>query len=438
MIGVAGAIGGFLTMLVLMFSGLPVAVSLFLIGVLGATIYLGMPTLMVFGGQAWGSLNDFVLTAIPLFILLGELLVRSGVTDGMYRSLSDWLRRLPGGLLHSNIASCTLFAAVSGSSVATAATMGTVAAPIMKERGYDERITLGSIAAGATIGILIPPSINMIIYGSMSNTSIGQLFVAGIIPGLLLAGMFMAYIFVVAVLKPSIAGEPIPISPLSVKLKNLLDIVPPMLIFLLVMGSIYLGWATPSESAALGVIGAMAVTMAKRRFSIAMLHEALLSTVKLTAMILLIIIAAKYLNFIIGILGIPQVLARTITEYGVDQLQLMLILVLFYLVLGCFLETLSMMIATIPIVVPVVVSFGIDPVWFGVFLVVMMEVALITPPLGMNLYIVQGVRSSGSILDVMIGALPFVAIMLAMVILLILFPGIALWLPEQMFDRPPR
>lgn len=436
MIGVAGAFGGFLTMLTLMFAGLPVAVSLFVIGVLGASLYLGMPTLMVFGGQAWGSLNDFVLTAIPLFILLGELLVRSGVTDGMYRSLSDWLRRLPGGLLHSNVASCTLFAAVSGSSVATAATMGTVAVPIMKERGYDDRITLGSIAAGATIGILIPPSINMIIYGSMSNTSIGQLFVAGIVPGLMLAGMFMAYIFVAAVLKPSIAGEPIPSSPLSVKLRNLLDILPPMMIFVLVMGSIYAGWATPSESAALGVMGALAVTIVKRRFSIPMLHAALLSTVKLTAMILLIIIAAKYLNFIIGILGIPQVLARTITEYGVNQLQLMLILVVFYLILGCFLETLSMMIATIPIVVPVVVSFGIDPVWFGVFLVVMMEVALITPPLGMNLYIVQGVRSSGSILDVMIGALPFVAIMLAMVALLILFPGIALWLPERMFGAP--
>lgn len=434
MIGVAGALGGFLTMLALMFSGLPVAVSLFFIGVLGATLYLGTPVLMAFGGQAWGTLNDFVLTAIPLFILLGELLVRSGVTDGMYRSLSDWLRRLPGGLLHSNVASCTLFAAVSGSSVATAATMGTVAVPIMKERGYDERITLGSIAAGATIGILIPPSINMIIYGSMSNTSIGQLFVAGIIPGLMLSAMFMLYIFVVAILRPAIAGEPIPISPLSVKLRNLLDILPPMAIFVLVMGSIYLGWATPSESAALGVMGAMAVTMAKRRFSMAMLHEALLSTVKLTAMILLILIAAKYLNFIIGILGIPQVLARTITELGVNQLQLILILVLFYLVLGCFLETLSMMIATIPIVVPVVVSFGIDPVWFGVFLVVMMEVALITPPLGMNLYIVQGVRSSGSIIDVMIGALPFAAIMLFMIVLLIVFPGIAVWLPAQVFD----
>jgi tripartite ATP-independent transporter DctM subunit len=435
MIGVGGAAVGFLLMLALMMIGMPVAVALFLTSVVGAVVYLGMPTLMIFGGQMWGALNDFVLTAIPLFILLGELLVRSGVADGMYRSLSDWLRRLPGGLLHSNIASCTLFAAVSGSSVATAATMGTVAVPLLRERGYDQRITLGSIAAGATIGILIPPSINMIIYGSMSNTSIGQLFVAGIVPGLLLSAMFMAYILVASILRPELAGDPIPSSPLAEKLRNLLDILPPLAIFLLVMGSIYLGWATPSESAALGVIGALAVTIAKRRFSMAMLHAALLATVRISAMILLIVVAAKFLNFVIGVLGIPQVLARTISEFGASQLQLILILVLFYLVLGCFLETLSMMIATIPIVVPVILQFGIDPVWFGVFLVVMMEVALITPPLGMNLYVVQGVRGTGSIIDVMIGSLPFVAIMLALVALLVAFPGIALWLPERMFGQ---
>ena len=433
MIGVAGAATGFLVMLGMMLLGFPVAVSLFLVAALGCVLYLGLPTLMVFGGQAWGALNDFVLTAIPLFILLGELLVRSGVADGMYRALSDWLRRLPGGLLHSNVASSTLFAAVSGSSVATAATIGTVAVPTLKERGYDDRITLGSIAAGATIGILIPPSINMIIYGSMSNTSIGQLFVAGIIPGLMLAGLFMAYIFVISLLRPSLAGKPLPPTPMRQRIANLVDVLPPIAIFLLVMGSIYLGWATPSESAALGVLGALLVTILKGRFSLAMLHTALLSTVKLTSMILLIIVAAKFLNFVVGILGIPQVLARTISDLGASQLQLILILVLFYLVLGCFLETLSMMIATIPIVVPVILQFGIDPVWFGVFLVVMMEVALITPPLGMNLYVVQGVRQSGSIRDVMVGALPFVTVMLVMVALLIAFPGIALWLPAQMF-----
>jgi C4-dicarboxylate transporter DctM subunit len=433
MIGFFPAAAGFGAMLAMMLIGVPVAVTLFLTALLGTLAYLGIPTLMMFGTQTWSVLNDFILTAIPLFIFLGELLVRSGVADGMYRSLTDWLRRLPGGLLHTNIASSSLFAAVSGSSVATAATIGTVAIPTMERNGYDDRITLGSIAAGATLGILIPPSINMIIYGSMSNTSIGQLFAAGIVPGLVLALLFMAYIGIASLLKPSIAGRAAPAVPMAQKLRNLLDILPPLMIFALVMGSIYLGWATPSESAALGVVGALGVTIAKRRFSFAMMHEAMLSTVKISAMILLIVVAAQFLNFVIGILGVPQMLTAVVGSIATSPLEVLLLLVVFYFVLGCFLETLSMMIATIPIVMPIVIHFGIDPVWFGIFLVIMMEVALITPPLGMNLFIVQGVRGRGSVADVMWGSMPFVLIMLAMIILLIAFPGIALWLPGQMF-----
>ncbi|ALA16857.1 MULTISPECIES: TRAP transporter large permease [unclassified Chelatococcus] len=433
MIGLLPAAAGFLVMLGLMLAGVPVAVALFATAALGALTYLGMPSLLVFGNQAWSVLNDFILTAIPLFIFLGELLVRSGVTDGMYRSLTDWLRRLPGGLLHTNIAASSLFAAVSGSSVATAATIGTVAIPTMERYRYDDRLTLGSIAAGATLGILIPPSINMIIYGSMSNTSIGQLFAAGLVPGIVLALLFMGYILVVSLVRPSLAGATPPAVPFAERLRNLVDILPPLVIFVLVMGSIYLGWATPSESAAIGVVGALLVTMAKRRFSIAMLHEAMLSTVKISAMILLIVVAAQFLNFVIGILGIPQTLTRAVGSIASSPLEVILLLVVFYFVLGCFLETLSMMIATIPIVMPIVVHFGIDPVWFGIFLVIMMEVALITPPLGMNLFIVQGVRGRGSIGDVMRGAMPFVVIMLAMVGLLVAFPAIALWLPGRLF-----
>lgn len=433
MIGLLPAAAGFLVMLGLMLAGVPVAVALFATAALGALTYLGVPSLLVFGNQAWSVLNDFILTAIPLFIFLGELLVRSGVTDGMYRSLTDWLRRLPGGLLHTNIAASSLFAAVSGSSVATAATIGTVAIPTMERYRYDDRLTLGSIAAGATLGILIPPSINMIIYGSMSNTSIGQLFAAGLVPGIVLALLFMGYILVVSLVRPSLAGATPPAVPFAERLRNLVDILPPLVIFVLVMGSIYLGWATPSESAAIGVVGALLVTMAKRRFSIAMLHEAMLSTVKISAMILLIVVAAQFLNFVIGILGIPQTLTRAVGSIASSSLEVILLLVVFYFVLGCFLETLSMMIATIPIVMPIVVHFGIDPVWFGIFLVIMMEVALITPPLGMNLFIVQGVRGRGSIGDVMRGAMPFVVIMLAMVGLLVAFPAIALWLPGRLF-----
>ncbi len=433
MIGFGPVAIGFCAMLLMMLAGVPVAVALFVTAALGSLVYLGLPTLLIFGNSTWSVLNDFILTAIPLFILLGELLVRSGVADGMYRSLSDWLRRLPGGLLHTNIASSGLFAAVSGSSVATAATIGTVSIPVMERQRYDEQLTLGSIAAGSTLGILIPPSINMIIYGSMSNTSIGQLFAAGIVPGIVLALIFMVYILVMCLLRPERAGIMPDEVPMRQKLRNLVDILPPLAIFALVMGSIYAGWATPSESAAIGVVGALVVTIAKRRFSISMLHEALLSTVRITAMILLIVVAAQFLNFVIGILGIPQTLTRFVGSIASGPLEVIVLLMVFYLLLGCFLETLSMMIATIPIVMPIVFEFGIDPVWFGIFLVIMMEVALITPPLGMNLFIVQGVRGHGSIQEVMRGTLPFAGLMLLMVALLVALPGLALWLPQRMF-----
>ncbi len=433
MIGVTGAAIGFLMMLSLMVIGLPVAIALFLTAFIGAWAFLGWPTLLGFGNQMWSGQNDFILTSIPLFVFLGEILVRSGVADGLYRCLSDWLRRLPGGLLHTNIGASAIFAAVSGSSVATAATIGTVAMPVLKERKYSERLTTGSIAAGATLGILIPPSINMIIYGSMTNTSIGQLFAAGVVPGLLLTALFMMLIAVIAILKPSVAGPVLPARSWPEKIASLIDIFPPFLIFVVVMGTIYLGWATPTESAAIGVVCALGVAMFRKGFSIALLHESMIATVRISAMILLIMVGAHFLNFVIGVLGIPQALTTFVSQLGAGQLEIILLLIVFYLVLGCFMETLSMMIATLPVVFPLVVHLGIDPVWFGIFLVIMMEIGLITPPIGMNLYVVQGVRNSGSIMDVIYGSIPFVLLMLAFTGLLIVWPQIALWLPQQLF-----
>lgn len=432
MIDFGSAVIGFLVMLGLMLVGVSIAASLFLTAALGTLIYLGAPTLLSFGNTMWGVLNDFILTCIPLFILLGEILVRSGVTDRMYRTLSDWLSPLPGGLLHSNIGACSIFAAISGSSVATAATMGTVALPAMKARGYNERLVLGSVAAGGTLGILIPPSINMIVYGAITNTSIGKLFIAGIVPGLLLAGMFMLLIMVMCVLKPSLAGAKEAVPPLPQRLRNLAAFIPPGIVFFVVMGGIYLGWATPTEAAALGVVMSMAVAAWYRKLSFGMLHEAFLATMRTTAMILLIIVAAFFLNFVIGMLGVPQTVSSYVANLGTSPLETLWILVIFYLILGCFLETLSMMIATVPVIVPLVVSLGYDPVWFGIFLVIMMELSLITPPVGMNLYVVQGIRKGGSVMDVICGALPFVAIMLVLTALIIYFPGIALWLPNHL------
>jgi len=433
MIGIGEAALGFVMMLGLMLIGLPVAVAMFLTAFTGAMLTMGWPILMTFGNQIWSGQNDFILTAIPLFVFLGEILVRSGVADGLYRALSDWMRKLPGGLLHSNIGASAFFAAVSGSSVATAATIGNVAIPILSERKYDARLTAGTIAAGATLGILIPPSINIIIYGSMTNTSIGQLFAAGILPGIALTGAFMALIAVISVLHPGVAGPSLPDRPMREKLKSLLEILPPLLIFAIVMGVIYGGWATPTESAAIGVTCALLMALAKRKINLPLLHEAMISTVRISAMILLIMVGAHFLNFVIGMLGIPQTLTRFVVDLGAGPIQVLFLLIVFYLILGCFMETLSMMIATLPVVFPLVVQLGIDPVWFGIFLVLMMETGLITPPIGMNLYIVQGVRGTGSIMDVIWGSLPFVLLMLAFTILLIFWPGLVLWLPNLLF-----
>ncbi|SFU97700.1 TRAP transporter large permease [Halomonas korlensis] len=432
MIGAFEVMVGFVIMLGMMAAGIHVAVAIFTIATLGTLMYLGTPLLYTFGDMLWGTLNDFILTAIPLFILLGELLLRSGITERMYSALSMWLDRMPGGLLHTNIGASSVFAAMSGSSVATAATIGTVALPAFAERGYNERLALGTLAAGATLGILIPPSINMIIYGAITNTSIGKLFIAGILPGLALAGAFMGTIMAISLLRPGVVGKASERATFRERLASLVDLLPPAFVFAIVIGSIYSGWATPTEAAALGVVAALGLAAWNRKLTWRMLHECFLSMARTTAMIMLIIVAAFFLNYIVGILGIPSTLTRWVADLGLTPFGLILALVVFYLVLGCFLETLSMMIATVPIVVPMVVQFGFDPVWFGIFLVIMMEISLITPPIGMNLYVVQGVRGRGSITDVMIGSLPFLAIMLLFVLLIILWPGLVLWLPEAM------
>ncbi|KAA0676238.1 TRAP transporter large permease [Roseomonas genomospecies 6] len=433
MIGLWEAAFGFAVMLGLMFLGFHVAVVMFAVGLLGAALTIGSPIVLAAGTQLWSASDNFVLLAVPLFVLLGEILVRGGSTDRMYRALAHWLSPLPGGLLHTNIGASALFAAVSGSSVATAATIGTVALPAFRNRGYDPRLVLGTVAAGATLGILIPPSINMIIYGAMTNTSVGRLYSAGIVPGLLLTALFMLVIVMVSWWRPSMAGAREPMAPLGVRLRALWGLVPPLGIFAVVMGTIYAGWATPTESAAVAVVVALLMTAAGRRLSISMLHDCFVATVQVTAMITLIVVAAFYLNFVIGILGIPQALARFVAEIGAGPIETMLVLFVFYLILGCFLETLSMMIGTIPVVFPLVLTLGIDPVWFGIFLVVMCELALITPPVGMNLYVVQGVRREGSVVQVIQGTMPFLAMMVLLTFVLIYWQDVALWLPRITF-----
>ena len=415
-------------LLVLIGLSIPVGAAL---GVLGLTLdpmFSELPLTRALGEISWNSNNEFLLVAIPLFILLGEVLLRAGLAEKMYQSMSLWLSWLPGGLMHANIGASTLFSATSGSSVATSATVGTVAIPQIKKHGYKESLFLGSLAAGGTLGILIPPSINLVLYGVLTNSSVPKLYLAGIIPGFMLAGMFILIIIIACVLKPEWGGKKIYAS-WGERFRSLVNLLPPLGIFFLVVGSIYAGLATPTEAAALGVFGALVLAAFYRRLSLNMLREAIEGTMKSTAMIMLIVIAAAFLNFVMSATGLTNAITDFIGGLGLSAGLMLLVLVIFYLVLGCFMETLSMMITTIPIVTPVMIGLGYDPVWLGIMIIILVEAALITPPVGMNLFVVQSLRKSGSMNDVIVGSLPFVAAMFVMLLLLSLFPAIAMWMP---------
>ncbi len=426
----------FLTMLGLMLLSLPVAFAILAVGAVGGYLAYGMPLVQMTGGVIWGSLNNSTMLAIPLFMLLGELLLRSGLADRMYDALAVWLGRLPGGLLHTNIATCTLFSATSGSSVATAATVGTIALPALNERGYPVRMSLGSLAAGGTLGILIPPSINLLVYGSLANVSIGKLFMAGVLPGISLALAFSTYIFFAYQGTESIGGAA-PRIPLRERLLLLRHLVPPLVIFGVVMGSIYGGLATPTESAALGVTIALVIIALKGRLTMSLLAISSYRAARTTGMVVLVLVCALLLNVTLSMVGATQAVTRWVATLGVNQYGLLLVLMLFYLVLGMFMDAMSMLVLTVPIAVPVVVAVGVDPIWFGIFIVLMCEIALITPPVGMNLFVVQGVRKDGgNFSDVAWGSFPFALIMLAASALFILWPDPVLWLPELMSARP--
>jgi len=432
-IGAAGL--GFLLMLGAMALGLHIATVMFGLGVLGAALYFGMPAVNALGVVYFEQMNADLLMALPLFILLGEILVRCGSSERMYRSLSDWLRPLPGGLLHTNIAASALFSAVSGSSVATAATISTVALPTFRRRSYDVRMVLGSIAAGGSLGNLIPPGLALIIYGVLTNTSVARLYAAATIPGAVLTVMFMACIVLLALWRPAIAPREHVTDPLKQRLARLVDLLPPSIVFLIVMGSIYSGWATATEAAAVSVIAALPIAAFYRRLSLAMLHDAYLSTIKLTALSMLILAGAFVLNFVLGLLGVTAALSRFVSTLDVSATELLYILFVFYVVLGTFFETLPMLVGTLPLVFPLIVAAQIDPVFFGVFLVLMCEISLISPPVGMTLYVIQAVRAEGSISDVFRGTVPFFITMLVMTVLLIHWHDMALWLPRIAFDQ---
>ncbi len=418
-----------LLLLVLAGSGLFVSAVLGVLGYSLATFFSPFPLIRGLGEVAWSSSADFILVAVPMFIMMGELLLRSGITDSMYKALDRWVGHIPGGLMHTNIAASAVFAATSGSSIATAATIGTVSIPNMDRFGYRPSLFLGSIAAGGTLGILIPPSINMVLYGAMSDTAVGDLYLAGLIPGLLMACLFSLYIYLRCKFDRSLApnGER---ARWTQRLRALIHLVPPALLFLLVVGSIYAGLATATEASALGVIGSLVLVIVRGRLTVALLLRSFEGTVRTTAMVMAIVIAAYFLNFVLSTLGLTDAAVKWVGELGWSPIAVLLAIVVLYVFLGCFVESLTLMIATTPIVVPIIVQLGFSPVWFGVVFVILIETALITPPIGMNLFVVQSVRKSGPFRDVVMGSIPFVVLMFLIIAALIVFPDLALWLPS--------
>ena len=426
---------GFAAMLVIMFLSLPVAVAIIAVGALGGYLMYGAPLVDMMGGVIWSSLNSPSMLAIPLFMLLGELLLRGGIADRMYDAMAVWLARLPGGLLHTNIATCALFSATSGSSVATAATVGTIALPALEQYNYRMRPALGSLAAGGTLGILIPPSVNLLVYGSLANTSVGELFAGGVVPGLMMAALFSVYIFF-AHGRAGAEATGLVTMPWRQKLRLARHLVPPLIIFGVVMGAIYGGLATPTESAAIGVMIALAFVALNGRLSWGLLANCSLQAARTSGMVMIVLVSSLLLNVTISMTGAAQAITHWIASFGLSQLALLLVLLVFYVVLGTFMDAMSMLVLTVPIVIPVVVAAGIDPVWFGIFIVIMCEIALITPPVGMNLFVVQGIRRDrGPYSDVTRGALPYVVLMAGFTVLLMVFPQIVTWLPQTLAAR---
>ena len=408
---------------------IPVGIVLVLLGFGVDQLFSPFPLLRGLGQVVWSSSNSSTLIAIPFFVLLGEILVRGGIAERTYEALDKWFSWLPGGLIHANIGTATMFSATSGSSVATAATVATVAMPQAEKLGYDPKLFSGAIAAGGTLGIMIPPSINLIVYGFLTETSIPRLFLAGLIPGLLMAVAFMMVTAILCKIKPTLGGTSRSFT-WSERIGSLQHLLPIVVLFLVVIGSIYAGWATPTESAAVGVAIAMLIAAFNRGVSREMIERCLYGTVRITAMIMLVIIGAYFLNFTLTAAGMGRELKDLLTGLNFSPLGTLMVVILLYIVLGFFIETLSLMVATIPIIVPIMTGMGFDKVWFGILLIVLIEMALITPPVGLNLYVVQGARKSGRLSDVMLGVIPFVLVMLAMIALLVAVPSVALFLPD--------
>jgi C4-dicarboxylate transporter, DctM subunit len=415
-------------------SGVWVGFSLMAVGFVALELATSAPAGQVFARRVWGAMNSWDLTALPMFIWMGEILFRSRLSSDMFAGLAPFTRRLPGRLLHVNVFGCALFAAVSGSSAATTATVGRMSLPELKARGYDSRLAIGTLAGSGTFGFLIPPSIIMIVYGAATEQSIARLFLAGVVPGLMLAAMFSAYVAIWSLMNRDKMPPMEPKPTLRERAAALGLLMPTVLLIVAVIGSIYGGLASPTEAAVVGVAGALAIAY----FTGGLDRESFVASLKgsaiTTCMIALILAGASFLTVAMGFTGIPRTLAAWIGEQGFSHYALLAVLLVFFIVLGCFLDGISIVVLTTSVILPMVLAAGIDPIWFGIFLVLVVEMSQITPPVGFNLFVIQSITGRG-IFEIALYALPFFLILVLATAILSVFPEIALWLPSTMMSN---
>ena len=430
------AITGLLVLSLFLILGSGVWIGLTLSGVawIGMQLFSSRPAGDAMAVTIWGSASSWTLTALPLFIWMGEILFRTRLSQDMFKGLAPWVQSLPGRLLHTNVVGCTIFAAVSGSSAATCATIGKMTLPELKARGYPEHMIVGTLAGASTLGLLIPPSIIMIVYGVMAEVSISKLFVAGVLPGILLAALFSGYIIVWALRNPGAIPEATERLTFMQKLSASRALIPVVLLIAAVLGSIYTGIATATEAAAVGVVGSLVLSALQGSMTWASFRDALMGATRLYCMIALILAGAAFLTLSMGYIGLPRHLAEWIASLSLNQAQLIAALAVFFIILGSFLDGISMVVLTMGVLMPTVQAAGIDPIWFGIFVVLVVEMAQITPPVGFNLFVLQGMtgRQLTWIAKV---TLPMFLLMCAAVALIYIFPGIVTWLPQQMSAR---
>jgi tripartite ATP-independent transporter DctM subunit len=433
---ILAVMGGLLFLL--LGGGVWIAIALALAGTLSLLIFTGLPVGTLLATAAWTINNSWALSALPLFVLMGEILQQTRVSEQLFNGLAPWVHRLPGRLLHVNVLACTMFAAISGSSAATAAAVGKITLPELARLNHDRSLALGSLAGAGTLGFLIPPSMMMIVYGVLAEVSIGRLFIAGVLPGLLIAGLFMGYIMIQDITrrragKTSSTGTTEYRYSWKERIISLPQVLPVIFLIFMALGSIYLGWATPTEAAALGALGAMLIAMGSRTLSWQAFTRSLKETVRTTCMICFIVTGASFLSAALAFLGIPRELAEIVAAWGLSPYMLLVVFTLFYIFLGCFLDGFSMIIMTLPATLPMAIAVGLDPLWFGIFLVLMVCLAQVTPPVGFNLFVIQGLTGY-DIWYIAKAAFPFFLLMILSGVILTIFPQIVMWLPAMMIE----